>query len=96
MQRLPPDPRYVPPRDRPTWTHILASYAMAAAIPLLLWVASQPLAGTAALASAAGLVVVARRARELIRCFHECRGFAFDLGENVRITVSQIADDDPC
>lgn len=96
MKRLPPDPRYAPSNEPLTWERVLVSYAMMAAIPLLLWVVSRPLAGTVVLASAGGLLVGARRASRLVRCFHRCRGFAFDLGERVRITVAPVPCDDSC
>lgn len=95
MQRLPPDPRYYPPNDRLTWQTVLVSYTMLAAIPLLLWVVSYPLVGSAVLAAVVGLFIVARRASELVRCFYECQRFTFDLGRTVQITVTRCTVDDP-
>ncbi|QLG29170.1 hypothetical protein HUG10_17260 [Halorarum halophilum] len=71
------------------------SYATIAAIPILLWVGSQPLAGAAMLAAVVGLLVGVRRAHRLVRCVHECRALTFDLGGEVRITVAQHPTDDP-
>ncbi|WP_327050943.1 hypothetical protein [Halomicrococcus gelatinilyticus] len=69
---------------------------MVAAIPVLPWVASRPLVGTAAIAAAGGLVVGGRRAHALVRCFYDCEGFAFDLGGRARITVRQLPADEVC
>jgi len=69
---------------------------MVAAIPVLLWVASKPLVGTAAIATAGSLFVGGRRAHALVRCFYDCKGFAFDLGGRARITVRQLPADEVC
>lgn len=90
----PTDLRHRPGPDRPTWRDILASYALAAAIPLSLWIVSRPLAGAVVLAAVAGLVVAARRAPGVTRCLRDCRGIAFDLGDAVRITVTWDPADD--
>lgn len=80
----------------PTWRSILASCATIAAVPVLLWLANRPLAGAVALAVVAGLAVGAGRARRLAHCLGECRGIAFDLVGNVRITVTWSPADDSC
>lgn len=80
---------------RPTWRSILVSYATIAAIPILLWVVSEPLTGAAVLAAVVGLSIGARRAHRLVRCFHDCRALTFDLGGEVRITVAQPPTDEP-
>ena len=89
-----PDPRDHEIRRRPTWRNILVSYAMVAAIPLLLFVVSQPLVGSAGLATSIGLAVGARRARKLRRCFYDCQAFAFDVGGRARITVTRVPAND--
>ncbi|WP_137285969.1 hypothetical protein [Halorussus salinisoli] len=70
------------------------SYVLVTAIPLLLWFVSQPLVGTVALASIAGLFVGGRRVYRLTRCFYDCQGFTFDLGGTAQITVTQIPTDE--
>lgn len=85
----PPDPRGRPVHKHPTWRSVLVSYALVAAIPLLLWVVSRPLAGTAAIAAVVGLSIGARRAYRLIRCVRDCQGLAFDLVGRVRITITR-------
>ncbi|NHN61207.1 MULTISPECIES: hypothetical protein [Halorussus] len=92
----PPSPRDRPALDRLTWTRVLVSYAVIAAIPFALWVVSRPMAGAVALASLAGLVVGARRVHALHQCFRDCRGFAFDLAGRVRVTITPPADDAAC
>lgn len=94
MLRPPLDPRDCPLIEQPTWRSILVSYALVAAVPLLLWVISQPLAGTVTLGTIAGLFVGGRRAYKLTRCFYDCQGFTFDLGGKVQITVAQISTAD--
>lgn len=92
---IPPSQRARPIPDDPTWRAVLVSYAAMVAIPLALWVGSQPLVRGVALAGVVGALVGARRALELLRCLSECGGFALDLGETVRITVARNAVDDP-
>ena len=97
MYRPPSDPH--DPRDRfaptrPTWRSVLASYALVAAVPLLLWAAVHPLAGGVILAGAVGLAVAARRALGLLRCFRDCPGFAVVAGP-VRIAVTPARADEP-
>jgi len=60
-----PDPHERTRYDRLTWQKVLASYAMAAAIPVLLWAASGPVAAGVVAATAAFVAVTARRARKL-------------------------------
>ena len=96
MYRPPSDPRDRPRIERPTWQQVLLSYAMVAALPVLLWVASEPLVGTAAIATAGGLFVGGRRAHALVRCFDDCEEFAFDLGGRARVTVRQLPADEVC
>jgi Flp pilus assembly protein TadB len=83
-----------PPRDRPglnpTWRRIVASYALVLAFFLLLWAISQPLIGLGALAALASLVVVARRAARLRRCFYNCDALTLRPFGSVRITISQV------
>lgn len=94
MHRPPLDPRDRPLIETPTWRNVLVSYAMVAAIPLLLWVVSQPLVGSVTLAAVVGLLVGGRRAYRLTRCFYDCQGFTFDLGGKAQITVTQIPIDE--
>jgi len=82
--------------EEPTWQRIAVAYAMAAAIPLLLWVASRPVVGAATLTAGAALVVAARRGYALARCLRECRLITFDLGGRTRVTVERGADDEVC
>ncbi|WP_227373662.1 hypothetical protein [Haladaptatus halobius] len=94
MFRPPLDPGDRPLIDQPTWRSIIVSYALMAAIPLLLWIVSQPLAGTVTLAGIAGLLVGGRRVYRLIRCFYDCQRFTFNLGGKAQITVAQIHADE--
>jgi hypothetical protein len=89
MIRPPLDPRDRPLVDRPTWQSVVASYALVAAIPFLLWLVSSPVAGTVTLAAIAGLFVGGRRAHRLVRCFYDCQQFTVDLLGRARITVAQ-------
>lgn len=95
MQRQPPDPRYRPAPEEPTWRGIFAAYAVVAAFPVIFFVASHPLPSAVVLTTAVGLVAAARRTARLVRCFYDCEGIAFDLGGRVRITVAQTPIDDP-
>jgi len=82
------------PRDRaglnPTWRRIAASYALVLAFFLLLWAISQPLVGLGALAALAGLVVSARRAARLRRCFYACDALTLRPFGSVSITIRQV------
>lgn len=93
MHIPPTDPRDRFATKQPTWGNVLAAYALMAAVLLLLWAVSNPLAGAIALAAIVGLSVGARRAVRLIRCFQDCREFAVDLVGNVRITVTRTSPD---
>lgn len=101
MYTPPPDSPSRPPFSQstfvqqPTWTGIFVSYGMMAALPLVLWVVSRPLAGAVVLSTMVGLFIATRYAYRLVRCFYECQEFVFDLTENVRITVAQVPANDP-
>jgi len=94
MSRPPLDPRDRIALRNPTWRNVLVSYAMVLAVPVALWAVSQPLAGGVVVATLAGLVVAARRAYGLVRCFRQCREFAFHVGETARITVTRTPGDE--
>jgi hypothetical protein len=94
---IPPlDPRDDPVTNPPTPRGVLAIYAMLAAVPLLLWLVSQPVTGAVAVVTTAGIVIGARRTAGLVRCFRECGGLAFDLCGSVRICVTQPQFDNAC
>jgi len=95
MYRPPPDPRYHRSVDDPAPRSVLASYVAAAATLSALWIASRPVAGTVALAVTAGLFAGVRRLSKLVRCFHDCGGFALDLGGTVRVCVTRPRTDGP-
>lgn len=90
------DPRRRPAHDHLSWDHVLVSYAMVAAIPALLWLASNPLAGGATALAVAGVAVGARRAATLVRYCEECRRLAVDVGDTATITVTRRPVDDAC
>lgn len=93
---------YHPPRDpgrgdrprNPTWRELLVSYAVVAAIPGLLWAASNPLAGVAGAVVLLVAAGVARRAYRIVRCLATCREIVLDVGDRVRITVVRRPADD--
>ena len=89
MSKPLPDPYNRTIFRQTTWRGIFTLSAMVAAVPLLLWGVSQPLAGAAVLAAAGVLSVAVRHARRLVRCFYDCPGLEFDLGGRVRITIAQ-------
>jgi hypothetical protein len=95
MKRVPPEVPTRPLDERLTWRSILVSYAMMAAVPLLLWVAGRPLLRATAVAAVVGAFLAVRRGAALKRCFYECGGFAFDLGGRVRVQISRPRADDP-
>ena len=80
----------------PTWRRIAASYAMAAATVLLLWVVSRPVVGGLAVASVAGAAVAGRRAYGFARCLRDCRHITVRLGSRTRITVARGPTDEAC
>lgn len=94
MYGPPSDPRDRSPFDRLSWRSVLAAYAIGAAVPPMLWVVSHPAAGVVVLTVVVVLIVGARRAVRVARCFYDCRGFTFDLGGRVRITVTRSRIDD--
>lgn len=90
------DPRERTAYGRLTWTGVLASYALAAAIPVLFWAASDPVAAGVVIAASAFVAVTARRARRLARCVRACEGLAFDLPGTVSVTVDWTPTTDVC
>ena len=94
--KRPPGSRYRTVSKDPTWRSILAAYAVVAAVPVLFWAVSNPLSAVAALALVAGLRVGARRVADLVRCLRDCGGFAVDLGESVRVTVTRPPANECC
>lgn len=78
-----------------SWKNVLSSYALVAAIPVLLWAISDPLAAVLAATAVATAVVATGYARRLARCVDQCRGFAFDLPRAGRVTVCWTEACDP-
>ena len=87
MYRPPTKPPEGPLPGPPDERSLLVGYAMVAAIPLLLWAASSPLAGAVVFGALYALVAAGRRATRLVRCFHNCGGFCFEFGGRLRIAV---------
>ncbi len=96
MHRPPPDPRKYRTTTDPTWRGILVSYLMVASFPLLLWVVSQPVAGTVVVTAIVGLALGVRHVHKLARCFFECGGFAFELGGKIRVCIAQPSVETAC
>lgn len=88
MYRPPPERRVSEPPEEPTWRGILAGYGLVAATFLSLVVASYPLAGSVAVATLVGFLVLGRRVASVVRCLAVCREIKFDLGA-VRVTVTR-------
>lgn len=93
MFRPPHDPQDRPLIETPTWRSVFVSYALMAVLPLLLWIVSQPVAGTVTVAGIASLLIAGKRAYRLNRCFYHCQKFTFNLFGKARITVTHIPDD---
>lgn len=83
------EPRATLSPDPPTARSIVAGYLVVAGVVLLLWAASDPLAGTVALVVAGVTLVAVRRAARLVRCLRVCGGFTLDLAGGLRVTVSR-------
>jgi hypothetical protein len=94
MYQPPLGPR--PGATEPTWRTLLVRYAVVAAVPILLWAVSQPVASLLALGGIAAIGIAARRGYGLVRCFYDCEAMVFDLGGKARITISQAPTDEPC
>lgn len=94
MSRPPTDPRRRQVPEHATWSDVLASYLLAATIPLALWILGRPLVRAAAVAAVAGLLGVAHRASRLAWCLHVCRELTVDLAGAVRITITRVPTDD--
>lgn len=67
-------------------------YALILVFPLLLWIAINPLAGVVVLTAIVGSVIVARKGSRLVHRFVDNDEFSFDLGRNVRITITHSSD----
>lgn len=91
----PPQSPHGTPRTGPLSTgSLLASYALLAAFPVLLWMLSNPIAGGAVLVATVSVALVARELLRLRRCFSRCGGFSLDLGKQVRVTIAQQSIDE--
>lgn len=90
------DPREGPAFEPPTRSSIFVSYLMMATLPLFIWILSNPVIGFTVIASGVVLIVLSRRLKALKRCFSACGGFAFDIGETVRISISHQPSECTC
>ena len=96
MYEPPPTTTDRSPETQLTWRSILAAYAVAAAVPLALWIAANPLAGVVALAAIASLAVGVLRAVRAGHCLATCRKLTFDLVGGVRVTIARPHTNDAC
>lgn len=89
---LPPNsPRDPPFRHNPSWSDVATGFAVLLAIPVLLWIASYPIVGSATVIGLFGLRAAVRRARARIERLYEQCCVVFRVGENIRITISRNA-----
>ncbi|WP_158059261.1 hypothetical protein [Halorussus halophilus] len=95
MSKPPIGPRSYPKYDDPTWQNILVTYALVGAIPIALWIFSQPITGIVVLTTSIALFFSARGAHRLTRCYYECQQLAFEIAGKTRITVTQLPSNDP-
>ena len=89
MRRPSHNPRRYRTTTDPTWRGIIATTLVVLAVPVALWVASNPLAGGAALGAGAGFAVAVRRAVRLGRCLADCGGVAVDLVGDRRVCITR-------
>jgi hypothetical protein len=80
------------PTDRRTnrslsWTNVLLTYALAAAIPVLLWAVSSPGAAVLTVTVVAAASFAVRYTRRLARCVDKCRGVSFTVPRTARVSV---------
>lgn len=96
MYEPPSDPTARTDADRLTWRRVLVSYAMMAAIPLVLWAVSEPVTAGLVAAGSAGVAVATTHARRLARCVEQCEGLAADLPGTVDVAVTWGAGCETC
>jgi len=89
MSRPPVDPRDRPLPPRIPAGALLVSWAMVAAVALLIWAASYPTPGALALVVLVGLAAIRRRLRWLARCVAECQQLTIPLGRHGHITIGR-------
>ncbi|WP_276259032.1 hypothetical protein [Haloglomus litoreum] len=89
MSRPPVDPRDrpLPPRTSPQ--SVPVSWAMMAAVVLLVWGVSYPQLGVLTAGALGALAVVRSHIHRLARCVSECRRLTISLGRHGHITVSR-------
>lgn len=88
MHSPPSIPRTDPYLHDPSWTDVIATYAIALAIPVLLWLVSNPVL---AVGIGSGLLVsrhVLRRAASAITALLGERIVTIEFGDAVRVTIS--------
>ena len=83
-------------RNEITRGSVLAPYILVAAIPLVLWAASNPLLAAGALVAGSGLRRAIRRAWTQIRGFLRRRTVTVTLGRAVEVTVREPRRDGAC
>lgn len=96
MFRGPRDPRYIDVPTETSWQSLAVCYTLLATAVLLLWSATNPLAGAAVVTGAVGLVVATRKAAPLVRCLAECGGFVLDVTDDLQVCVVRPSADGPC
>lgn len=96
MYRGPRGSRHVEVPTGTSWQSLAVCYALLATTMLLLWSATNPLAGTAVVTGAVGLVVGTRKAAPLVRCLTECGGFVLDVTDDLQLCVVRPSADGPC
>lgn len=92
----PPSPDDAPLVDNPTWGSIATTFLLALAMPVLLWTVTNPVAGTALIATAVVIGNALTRVAALATCLRNCGGFVLDVGDVARVTVTQPAGDSAC
>lgn len=85
------DPR-ADPTDRRTnrsltWTNVLLTYALAAAVPVLLWAVSDPGAAVLTATVATTAFVATRYTRKLARCIDQCRSITVNVPRSGQLSL---------
>lgn len=89
MLKPPTNQTHQPLIEQPRWRSLLASYAVLAGIPIVMWMVGNPPASLVVISGGIGSVLIGNRAVRLVYCFHDCRAITFELGNKAVITVME-------
>lgn len=88
----PPPPRDRPYLDTPSWSDLGVTYALVAALPVVLWAVSNPVASIAGVATGFGLRRAYLSGRKRLKQGLRDRTVSVQLGQTIHIRITRPGD----